>query len=285
MIQLCRHIFAGGKLCEQAAVRGSMFCRHHGTVKMALAREKAAPDPAIWHTPIAFVYPEDRAAVQLNLFMVLQALNSKRIDLRTANAMGRLLRSCEANLRKGELAEQDRDKVVKRVVKLLNGDEVGLPHHELEEGDDPEKIHPSDCHCEECCKRFTKVSAPRHREGCRCAACVPAAPPVSETTTAKPAEDASQPVSEPAEDAEEDAKTDAPKDEIAPLPPVPARTAREQRERDEAAMDALAAEYELRIDGEVKWKKGMKEALLEDFKQSMADGKPYQPRELAASGA
>ena len=42
MIHLCRHILPGGKLCEQAAVKDTLFCRHHSAVKAALAKEEAA---------------------------------------------------------------------------------------------------------------------------------------------------------------------------------------------------------------------------------------------------
>ncbi|MGC2606638.1 MAG: hypothetical protein WA419_13905, partial [Silvibacterium sp.] len=68
MIQLCRHILPAGVICNQSAVKGTLFCRHHSALKTAIAQCKPAPDPYGIHKPIPFVFPEDHAAIQLNLF-------------------------------------------------------------------------------------------------------------------------------------------------------------------------------------------------------------------------
>lgn len=135
MIQICRHILARGMRCEQPAVKGSMLCRHHSVVKAAVEREKATPDPEVAYTPIAFVFPEDRAAIQLNYFLVLQALNGRRIDNRTANTMNRLLHSMEQTLRQGSLTEPDRTLAVKQVVTMPDGEEVAMPKEAMEATD------------------------------------------------------------------------------------------------------------------------------------------------------
>ena len=289
MIQLCRHILPGGRLCDQASVRGTLFCRHHSTVKAAIAREQAAPDPEVKHTPIAFVYPEDRAAIQLNLFLVIQALNDRRIDNRTANTMNRLLHSCEQNLRAGALAEATRETTAQQVVTLPNGDEVGMPREAMEAIDDPAEMHGTGCACQECAGKADQLPKERHHAACRCGACEPAV-----GTTGEAAREATMLAlhnvpPEPFDWTDSPAWLEAEPQGSAYqdmlIEQCREKRAREQQARDEAVKEALAAEYELRMDGEVQWKKGMKEALLEDFKQALAEGRPYEPRSLAAASA
>ena len=287
MIQLCRHILPGGKLCDQASVKDTLYCRHHGAVKAALEREQAVPDPELGHTPLALVYPEDKAAIQLNLFLVLEALNQKRIDVRTANAMNRLLRACEQNLRTGTLVEPNRDKVAQQVVTLPNGDEVAMPREAMEAIDDPEEMHGMGCLCGPCTEKSQKMPKERHHAACRCGACKPGADATSNTAREAAVADLHNVPPEPFDWKnapawmEAEPQGSAYQDML--IEQYQEKRAREQQERDAAAMEALAAEYELRTDGEVNWKKGMKEALLQDFKQALAEGRPYQPREIAAA--
>jgi len=106
MIPLCQYMLQGGKQCEQAAIKGELYCRHHHFVRRAIA--DAAPqggDKFGARAPLPFVFPEDRAAVQINYFLVLQAVNAGRLDLKTAAMMIRLLKACDANLKKGSLNE------------------------------------------------------------------------------------------------------------------------------------------------------------------------------------
>jgi len=289
MIQLCRHIMPGGKICDQAAIKDTLFCRHHSTVKAALEREKTAPDPKVEHTPIAFVYPEDRAAIQLNLFLVVEALNHKRIDNSTANTMIRAMRTCEQNLRKGVLAEANREKVAKTVVVLPDGEEVGMPREAREVLDDPKEEHGLGCLCRNCGEKLKKMPKEQHHAGCRCGACEPAigttgervreatvvelhnVPPETYEWKNTPGWIATEPQGSAYQDMM--------------IEQHHQRKAREQQRREKAAMEALAAEYELRTGGEVKWKKGMKEALLEDFKQAVAEGRPYEPQAIAAGAS
>ncbi|HUY82799.1 MAG TPA: hypothetical protein VMU92_13820 [Acidobacteriaceae bacterium] len=280
---------AGGKLCDQAAVKEALFCRHHSTVQAALEREKAAPDPELVHTPIAFVYPEDRAAIQLNLFMVLQALNSKRIDNFTANTMIRALRSCELNLRKGALAEANREKVATTVVVLPGGDEVGMPREALESFDDAEEYHSLGCRCPDCEGKTDHLPKERHHAACHCDACVPArdaatGEAIREATVVNLHNVPPEPYAGKKDPEDVEGQEESGYQKVI-LQQYHETKAREQQEREKVAMEGLAAEYELRVDGEVKWKKGMKQALLEDFKQAMAEGVPYEPRDLAATAS
>ncbi|MGC2163210.1 MAG: hypothetical protein WA634_14960, partial [Silvibacterium sp.] len=93
MIPLCRHLFPAGHPCQAPAVKDTLYCRHHSTMKRMVAQCQPSPDLYGVHKPLPFVFPEDRTAVQVNYFLVLQAYNDRRIDTRTANTMNRLLRS------------------------------------------------------------------------------------------------------------------------------------------------------------------------------------------------
>ena len=351
MIQLCRHILPGGKICDQASVRGTLFCRHHSSVKAALERERAVPAPDPDHTPIALVFPEDSAAIQLNLFLVIQALNSKRIDKTTANTFIRALRVCQQNLRTGPLAEISREKVAQAVITLPSGEEIAMPRQAVEAVDmlyGPDEIHGLGCSCEECEGKADHRPKERHHAACICGVCQPAADATGDATREATVVELHSPLPEPydwnnapawAKEEEErisyqktveqlhrqalenqqwsahaqpqSATTQqtrpaqpapVPQKQLQPAHTLPATTqptldqqapdkqtndkqTRDQRERDIAAMETLAAEYELRTGTEVKWKNGMKETLLDDFKQALAEDRPYHPRNLAANGA
>lgn len=106
---LCTYIKTDGVRCGSPAVKGSELCFHHSAVKTALGKVK--PQAASGEfAPIPFVFPEDRASMQINFFLLLQAFNEGRIDLRTFNAMQRLLCSMARNLGKtGSLVNEPSD--------------------------------------------------------------------------------------------------------------------------------------------------------------------------------
>jgi hypothetical protein len=114
MNPLCRHILPAGRPCTQPAVRSTLYCRHHQVIKRALAQVEPKPDPYGLYTPLPFVFPEDRAALQINFMLVAQALNDQSINIQMANTFNRIFRSCEINLRNGLLHETDRDKPQKQ---------------------------------------------------------------------------------------------------------------------------------------------------------------------------
>lgn len=272
MIHLCRHILPGGKLCEQAAVKDTLFCRHHSAVKAALAREKAAAEAEIEDTPIAFVYPEDRAAVQLNYFLVLQALNDKRIDNRTANSMNRLLRSCDLNLRQGALAETDREKAVKNVVTLPDGEEVGVPHQAMEALDEPLE-HGEACGCWVCAEEFRGAAREQHHAACRCGACFAEGEDGSREAHA---------VNMCEKDPEPYRRTADRTDKVAGgLPREKAPLLEEVMEAYRVVMTA-PRRRDVAPGGDANREPDMKEALLEEFKRSMG---AETPCELAAGAA
>jgi hypothetical protein len=169
MIAFCRHILNGGVLCQQAAIKGTHLCRHHGVVKTTLAVARR-PAPYGVPQPLPFVLPEDRASIQLNYLLVLEALNDQKIDNRTANTMNRILRSCEMNLSKGPLIPSDHARTARRVILTPEGEEIGQPREGLEEGEST-LIHRKECPCQRCAEEFREAAPEQHHANCKCGLC------------------------------------------------------------------------------------------------------------------
>lgn len=103
----CTHRMPSGHACQSPAVKGTALCYHHTALKgitSQAAEPKRLPNGG-WQ-PLPFVFPEDRAALQMNYFALLRAFNAQAIDLRTFNAMHRVLRSMAANLGKTSLTQE-----------------------------------------------------------------------------------------------------------------------------------------------------------------------------------
>lgn len=97
----CTHIKTNGDVCGSPAVSGTVFCHHHSAVKTALAKvPPAGKSPNGAFAPIPFVFPEDRASMQINFFLLLEAFNEQRIDLRTYRSMLSMLKAMSRNLGK-----------------------------------------------------------------------------------------------------------------------------------------------------------------------------------------
>jgi hypothetical protein len=199
MNQLCRHILPAGRPCTQPAVRSTLYCRHHQVIKRALAQVEPKPDPYGLYTPLPFVFPEDRAALQINFMLVAQALNDQSINIQMANAFNRIFRSCEINLRNGLLHETDRDKpqkqiqrrnpnekwltddddsepqrnpqgeMVRSVVLTPEGEEIA-PLREVWEEDEVE-THGEHCPCQNCAQQFRGAPPEKHHLDCQCGIC------------------------------------------------------------------------------------------------------------------
>ena len=110
-VPVCTHIKTDGTRCGSPAVAGTELCYHHSAVKTALGKVPARTGAGSGEfAPIPFVFPEDRASMQINFFLLLQAFNEGRIDLRRYRAMLSMLKSMAANLGKaGSLVEEQRD--------------------------------------------------------------------------------------------------------------------------------------------------------------------------------
>lgn len=107
---ICTHIKTNGIRCGSPAVSGAEHCHHHSALKTALTTPRNNKPGRGGFAPIPFVFPEDRASMQINFFLLLQAYNEQRIDQRIYNSFLNLLRSMARNLGKtGSLVEEARD--------------------------------------------------------------------------------------------------------------------------------------------------------------------------------
>lgn len=170
MIELCRHIKPEGTSCKGAAVHGTNLCRHHQLIKSTLAKVKPTPKNYGIYKPLPFEFPEDRAAIQTNLFLVLHAFNHRKIDSKAANFMTYNLQVCLSNLSKaGPLAPTDSAETVKRVILTPEGDEIAPPREVLEKDESP--IHHKNCPCQRCAERFRGAAPEQHHADCKCGLC------------------------------------------------------------------------------------------------------------------
>ena len=105
----CTHIKTNGEVCGSPAVSGTEFCYHHSAVKTALAKPHGKA-PYEGFAPIPFLFPEDRASMQINFFLLLQAFNEQRVDQKTFRLMLSMLKAMAKNLGKtGSLVEEASD--------------------------------------------------------------------------------------------------------------------------------------------------------------------------------
>src|SRR5690348_6784443 len=114
VVPQCTHIKNNGEVCGSPAVSGTEFCYHHSAVKTALAKTTQGKAPYEGFAPIPFVFPEDRASMQINFFLLLQAFNEQRIDQKTFRLMLSTLKAMAKNLGKtGSLVELSTEAVSK----------------------------------------------------------------------------------------------------------------------------------------------------------------------------
>lgn len=111
VVPVCTHIKTDGVRCGSPAVSGTLFCYHHSAVKTALGKARTnGRVPEEGFAPIPFLFPEDRASLQINFFLLLQAFNEQRIDSPTYRLMLSVMKSMARNLGKsGSLVEEAGD--------------------------------------------------------------------------------------------------------------------------------------------------------------------------------
>ena len=80
----CRHIFADGRRCGSASLRGEPFCYYHHTTRKPIARPHQRRSR---RGTFALPLPEDRSAIQLSIGQVLQRIASNEIDPRRAGLL------------------------------------------------------------------------------------------------------------------------------------------------------------------------------------------------------
>jgi hypothetical protein len=172
MVALCRHIKTDNTLCASPAIKGTLFCYNHTRVRAAVRHAQPLPDPYGTHPPLAFVFPEDHAAIQINLFLVIQALNDKMIDIRLANTYNRLFRSCELNLEKWDAANAANKKAetADRVILTPEGEEIGMPRLVLKDGERA-PVHGPKCPCPICDEEYRGAPQEQHHANCKCGLC------------------------------------------------------------------------------------------------------------------
>jgi hypothetical protein len=122
------------------------------------------------HDPLPLVFPEDRASIQLDLALVLEALNHQKIDTTMANTMNRLLHSCSLNLGKGPLVDAEAQDVVRRVILTPEGEEIAPPREVLEEGE-AKPVHGVQCACRRCAEEHRGAEPEQHHRDCQCGLC------------------------------------------------------------------------------------------------------------------
>ena len=80
----CRHIFADGRRCGSASLRGEPFCYYHHTTRKPVARPHQRRSR---RSTFALPLPEDRSAIQLSIGQVLQRIAANQIDPRRAGLL------------------------------------------------------------------------------------------------------------------------------------------------------------------------------------------------------
>jgi hypothetical protein len=158
MVALCRHIMPSNRQCGSPALKGQRFCFNHRLVARTTRRRPRSPNDFTYVIP--FVYPEDRAAINHNLFLVLQAQAEYKIDARAASSMTANLRAAAINLNRGPLLEENHANAVQRVILTPEGDEIAPPREALEEGESP--LHHKACSCQRCAEEFRNAPPEQH---------------------------------------------------------------------------------------------------------------------------
>src|ERR1700722_15281470 len=103
-VPICRHIKSDGIQCRGVAVKGSVFCFFHGKLHRShdVYRDKAyfqSAQTATYKPFLPLPALEDRAAIQLAISSVVNALATSCIDEKRAYALFNGLRLASANAR------------------------------------------------------------------------------------------------------------------------------------------------------------------------------------------
>ncbi|WP_446742523.1 hypothetical protein [Silvibacterium acidisoli] len=170
MIQLCRHIKPEGTQCSAAALRAGRFCHAHERLHTANGQVTSLP-------AVELLFPEDRVAIQTNLFRIADALAAGRIDLGTSNAMTYNMRAALSNLGQRPLlpasspaGEGASPQPVARVILTPEGDRIAPPVEMLEPGES-EPVHHRACPCLACAEKYRDWPGELHHADCACGLC------------------------------------------------------------------------------------------------------------------
>jgi hypothetical protein len=223
MNQLCRHIQTSGRRCRQVALTNGQFCYYHKNRQPRRRRSIVRVDPHT-HTqtydygaipvsghpapqilpPVQLLFPEDRSAIQINLYNIALAQAENRIDTRTANSMTWNQQVCLMNLARNPLIEAEPAAAaprsrsrnessdessdgepnytdpsappplvsypVTRVILTPDGDEIAPPVEILEDNE-AEPIHHKGCPCLLCAEKYRNHPPELHHHDCQCGLC------------------------------------------------------------------------------------------------------------------
>ena len=164
MLSLCRHILTEGRHCRQPAIKGTLLCRFHGVQRKLTARPKYYGS-----ITIPFVFPEDRAAVQLNLHLIALATIEGRIEPPVARALTNVYRACGINLKAGPLLEPNQEDSIQRVILTPEGEEISTPREMLEPNET--LAHSPECPCARCAETYRNAPQEQHHANCKCGLC------------------------------------------------------------------------------------------------------------------
>ncbi|HZD50091.1 MAG TPA: hypothetical protein VE178_15215 [Silvibacterium sp.] len=234
MQQLCRHILSGNTHCRAIALTGKRFCRHHYKLHdwqrrcglrsqirpQTLTQTPTqtydhgtilVPEPSVYpapqiHPPLELEFPEDRTAIQINLYRVADYLARGLMERSDATALMYAMQVCQTNLGKRPLLEaapaatpprsrsQDADsddsdsttytdpgcptsghsdvssRPVHRVILTPEGDEIAPPVEILEDNE-AEPIHHTGCPCLLCAEKYRNQPPEEHHPACQCGLC------------------------------------------------------------------------------------------------------------------
>jgi hypothetical protein len=174
VVPQCTHVKTNGEVCGSPAVSGTAFCYHHSAVKAALSRRPSnGSATGEGFAPIGFLFPEDRAAMQINFFLLLEAFNEQRIDLGTYKCFLSLLRAMARNLGKtGSLTESG---VAGASDQMVSNQEKG--NHPGATGKSGQEAAPASHAKLNRAVNLSAASAPLRPEACFMNTVAPSAPP------------------------------------------------------------------------------------------------------------
>lgn len=91
----CRHIFVDGRRCGSASLRHEDFCYYHHTTRRPASNPRTRKAR---RSSVQLPIPEDRAAIQLSIGLILERLASNDLDPRRAGLLLYGLQIASSNL-------------------------------------------------------------------------------------------------------------------------------------------------------------------------------------------
>jgi hypothetical protein len=93
--QRCRHIFVDGRRCGSTSLRHEEFCYYHHTTRTPATTPRTRKAR---RSTVQLPLPEDRAAIQLSIGLILQRIATNELDPRRAGLLLYALQIASTNL-------------------------------------------------------------------------------------------------------------------------------------------------------------------------------------------